>query len=138
MPNFSGESFESVVPVNNTDNLPKARGFYEHDIDSLDYLSVCESAKILRTEIYNEALGLFKNSPKMLQQLLLREADNDHKNMSLALFNNKFPLTTLNSLSIVKRFLRDRADLLVHPDEKSKIPALLHFVENLMSQELKK
>ncbi|MDX9779098.1 MAG: hypothetical protein RBT30_02580 [Patescibacteria group bacterium] len=138
MPNFSGECFEPVIKANSQDGLPKSRGLYEHDIDSLDYLSVCEAAKILRTEIYNEALGLFKNSPKMLQQLLFKEGDNDHKNMSLALFNNKFPLTTLNSLSIVKRFLRDRADLLVHPDEKSKIPALLHFVENLMSQELKK
>lgn len=138
MPSFSGEGFEPIIKANNKDSLPKSRGVYEHDIDSLDYLSACESAKILRTEIYNEALELFKNSPKMLQQLLFQEGANDHKNMSLALFNNKFPLTNLNSLSIVKRFLRDRADLLVHPNEKSKIPVLLNFVENLISQELKK
>ena len=97
MPNFSGEQLEPIIQAGAKDGLPKSRGLYEHDIDSLDYLSACESAKILRTEIYNEALGLFKNSPKMLQQLLFKEGDNEHKNMSLALFNNKFPLTALDS-----------------------------------------
>jgi hypothetical protein len=117
---------------------PKTRGMYEHDVDSLEYLSICELSKNLRRQIYEQALILFKDSPKILQRLQVSDNNNNDNHLCLVLFNQKFPVSTINSLLVIKRFLMDRADLLVKAAEKSQILVLLNFVESLIAQELEK
>jgi hypothetical protein len=116
---------------------PKTRGMYEYDVDSLEYLNTCELSKNLRRQIYEQALILFKDSPKILQRLQVSDNDNNN-HLCLVLFNKKFPVNTINSLLVIKRFLIDRADLLVKATEKSQILVLLNFVESLIAQELEK
>jgi hypothetical protein len=135
MLNFSKEYLEPELAAKQM-VTPKSRGIHEYNVDSLDYLSACELSKNLRRQIYEQALLLFKDSPKMLQRLEV--GDNDESNLHLVLFNKKFPVSTVNSLLVIKRFLRDRADILVSANEKSQISVLLNFVESLIVQELGK
>lgn len=125
------------TPIEKNTGLAKPRGFYKFDLDSLEYQSAMADAITLRSQVYEQAESLFKTSPKILQQLRFEE-DGQDKGMALSLFSHKFPPSPLNAAMVLKRFLQERAELLISPEEKPNLKVLLAYLNELIAVEMGK
>ena len=114
--------------------LPKNRGFYDYELDSLEYQSALAAATTLRHQVYERAETLFQSSPKILQQLRCDD-DNQSKGPALALFSRKFPPSPLNAARVLKRFLQERAEVLAVAEERPNLKVLLDYVNELIALE---
>ncbi|MCF7860437.1 hypothetical protein K9M09_02345 [Patescibacteria group bacterium] len=121
-------------PSKVSSGLPKSRGLYNYDLDSLEYQSALAAAINLRRQVYEKAETLFQSSPKILQQLHCDD-DNQIKLPALALFSHKFPPSSLNAARVLKRFLQERAEFMTSNEERPKLKVLLDYVNELIALE---